>query len=148
MLHGLPVLEAEDLEPDAPGGEIVLGVAEDEIAILEGADDVHARICRRQALEQGREPLAALPGLRVVLNVFRLVDHGDRVRVSGFDAFEQGADFIFVRCRHFSLRVRCGEDKRLHSARFVKTRDLVPPCHPGLVPGSRTVPPQGDWTPE
>ena len=96
MLHRLPVLKAEDLEPDAPGREIVLGVAEHEIAVLEGADDVHPRICFREPLEQGRQPLASLFCLRIVLNVFRFVDHRDRAGFAGFDAFEQGADFIFV----------------------------------------------------
>ena len=84
----LAVLEAEDLEPDPARCEVVFGVPEHEVAVLEGADHVHPRRRFRQPLEQRGKAFAAFPGLRVVLDVFCFVDHGDRSGIAGLDAFQ------------------------------------------------------------
>ncbi len=103
MFHGLTVFEAKHLETDPPRREIVFGMPEDEVAILKSADNVHPGRDLGQPLEQGCQPLAPLLGLRIVLYVFRLVHDRDRAGIAGFDAFQQGADFIFVCGSYYSL---------------------------------------------
>jgi hypothetical protein len=76
---------------------------EDEVAILKSVDNVHPGRGLGQPLEQGCQPLAPLLGLRIVLYVFRLVYDRDRAGIAGFDAFQQGADFIFVCGSYYSL---------------------------------------------
>ncbi len=48
---------------------------------------MHARVGFRQKRKKRREALAALMGLRIVLDVFRLIDHGDGFGIARFDVF-------------------------------------------------------------
>ena len=100
MLDRLSVLEPEDLEADLACREVVLRVAEEEVAVLEGSNDVHPRRSLRQPLEENRQSLAALVGLGVVLNVLRFINDGDGARITGLDALEKRPDLIFLRTRH------------------------------------------------
>ena len=100
MLDRATIFKAEQLETDIAAREIVFSMGEHEIPVLEGPHDVDPRRGPGQALKQHSQPLAALVGLRIVLDVFRLVDHRDRRRVSGFYAFQQRADPVLVRCGH------------------------------------------------
>ena len=94
VFHRLTVFEAEHLEPDAAGREIVLRVPEHEIVVFERADHVHSWRGLRQPFEQGGQPLAAFVGLGIVLDVFRFVDDLNGAGIAGLDAFQQCADTI------------------------------------------------------
>ena len=61
-------------------------MGKDEVAVGEGADDVHAGVGLRQAGEERGQAFAAFVGLRVVLDVLRLVDDGGGSGVARFDA--------------------------------------------------------------
>jgi hypothetical protein len=52
VLDGLTLLESEDFKADPRAGEIVFGVGEDVVAILECADDIDPRIAPRQSLKK------------------------------------------------------------------------------------------------
>lgn len=70
------------------------GLTLDKNCLDEFAHDINAGGGLRKALEQRLQALAAIMGLRVVLDVFRLVNDGDRRRVARLDAFEEGLDLV------------------------------------------------------
>ena len=94
VFHGAAVLEAEDLERDAQGGEIVLVVGEGEIPVLEDPHEGDAGVGPGQPLEEGGEALAAFVGLGIVLDVLRLVDDGGRAGVPRLDALQEQLDEV------------------------------------------------------
>lgn len=100
MLDGLVRFEPKHFKTDIAAGEIVLGMGKDEFAIFECPNDVHAGFGLRQAFEERRQAFAAFMGLRVVLNVFRLVDNGYGPGFAGLDALQQRSDLVFFRHCH------------------------------------------------
>jgi hypothetical protein len=70
------------------------------VAIFEGAHDVDPWGGFRKPGKQRLQPFAALMGLGIVLDVLVLVDHRDGGRVTGFDAFQQRANFCFSILSH------------------------------------------------
>ena len=91
-------LESEDFESDLRGGEVVLGVGEYVLTILEGTHDVDVGRCLGKPLEERGQSLAPLVSLGVVLDVLVGVDDRHRRRVTGFDAFQEVPNLLFP-CR-------------------------------------------------
>ena len=77
-----------------------LGVREDKVTILESSHDIHPRRGLRQPFEESGQAFAAFFGLRIMLNVLRLIDDGDRSWFAGLDAFQQFPDLVFLRGGH------------------------------------------------
>ena len=82
------VFEAEDLKTDISVSEVILGMGEDVVVILEDAYDVHLGVGFCKSLEQNCQAFTAFMCLRVMLDVLVFVDDGDRFRVAGLDAFQ------------------------------------------------------------
>ena len=100
VLDRSSVFKPENLEPDLSGCEVVLCVREDKITVLESSHDIDSWRSPGQSLKKRGETLTALVCLRVVLNVFGLIDDGDGFRVARFYAFQQRPDLIFLRALH------------------------------------------------
>ena len=81
MLDDLAVLEAEDVKADLGAEEVVVGMREDEVAVLEDANRVHLRrILGGSCLQQRAEPGEPVADRQVVLDVLVRVDDRHRPR--------------------------------------------------------------------
>ncbi|MFY0573855.1 hypothetical protein ACN28S_05315 [Cystobacter fuscus] len=89
VLHDLPVLEAEDVETNLGSEEVVVGVGEDEIAVLEHPRGVHPGRVLGECPQERAEAGEAVRGPQVVLDIFVRVDDGDGRPLPGFDRLEE-----------------------------------------------------------
>lgn len=99
----LAALEPEDFEPDISTRKIVLCMCKDEIPILESTHYAHFWQGLRESLKMRRKALATFLQLRVMLYVFCFIDDCERPGITGFDAFEQCPDLIFLCDYHVLL---------------------------------------------
>jgi hypothetical protein len=101
VLNDFSVLEAEHVETDLRTEEIVFGVREDEIAVLENAHRFRLGGAFWKKFEHGDESLDAVAHGEVVLNVFLRVHHRGRSWITGLNAFEQLDNLFLPVARYF-----------------------------------------------
>ena len=90
MLHDFTVFEAENIEADLGAEEVVVGVGDDVVAILEHAYGVHLGGFREvlERTEGSAKPCKSVCNAQVVLGVVICVDVSDGLGGPGFDGFE------------------------------------------------------------
>jgi hypothetical protein len=95
MLDDLSVLESEDVDADLWPEDVVLGVGEDVVAILEDPDRVDVRALG-DGFEQRVKARHAVSGSQVVLNVVVGVNHPDGLGRASSDGFQQIDDLLLL----------------------------------------------------
>ncbi len=105
VLDGLAVFEAEDVEADLGAEEVVLGVEEDEIAILEDANGVDPGGAFGESLKDGGEAGQTIGYGEVVLRVAVGVDVSGRLSVIGLETLQKLDGLLFVAFRHKVLLI-------------------------------------------
>ena len=100
MLDRLPRLEPEDFKADVSPHEVVFHMSEYKIAVHKCPKHVNPRPSLRQSFEEDRQALTALLSLRIVLDIFCLIDHRHRFRVSVSVAIQKRSNLIFHRYRY------------------------------------------------
>jgi hypothetical protein len=103
MLYDLALLKPEDVEADLGAKKIVVGVREDEVAVLEDANRVHLGRVRRQCGDEGTKADEAVCRTEVVLGIALRVDDADRLGGARLDGLKQ-IDYLLFLDVHFSLR--------------------------------------------
>lgn len=90
VLHDFTVFEAENIEADLGAEEVVVGVGDDVVAILEHAYGVHLGGFREvlERTEGSAKPGKSVCNAQVVLGVVVRVDVSDGLGGPGFDGFE------------------------------------------------------------
>jgi hypothetical protein len=102
MLDNLAVLKPENVEADLGAKEIVVGVRDDEVAVLEDTNRVRLGRVRRKRGDEGSKAGETVCGIEVVLGIALRVDNADRLGGARLDGLEQIDDLLFLG-GHFSL---------------------------------------------
>src|SRR5690349_8922965 len=96
MLDDFAVLETENVKPHFWAKEIVAGVGEHEITVLEQTNCMNLRRSLRQRLKERLDAGQAIGHREVVLNVLLRVNVSERPALACFEALEEVDDLLFM----------------------------------------------------
>lgn len=96
MIDDLAILESEDIEAHLGAEDVVVGMREDQITVLEDPHRIDLRRTLGKLLQERDKPGQAVDDPQVVLNVLFGVDIGDGFRVAGFNALEHFDDLLIL----------------------------------------------------